>query len=295
MRKLQFNLNLQYLKEKKADLVPTLFTEHQFQLLEKKLTHKYLSPSEKNEFSRTISRKMKAIYALMGYQEEGILIYGENKMRKDRVDRGMKYLQRFSRKFKNKHVLISGSFLYSKDYNDIDVFVVSKYDKDDFKLGKFHINYLDEEVYHSLFFSSLQMLCLSNRRIRDTIVTEKITLDTFLSLYQELGNDLAGEFKGVDKTLREFLLQAAYIAKRDVPDSAELRHEVKSILRTKKPLELVKKMVVECILLGVEKETFSTIKKLIKSYQEIIQEYPQHENYYKQMIEPLQEVIALAG
>ena len=296
MRKLNYHLDMEHLQKIKQDIVPVLFTEHQFGLIEKKLQTHQLTASEKNEFSRTISRKMKAVYAIMDQQEKDVYAYGKQKMIPSRLILAKKYLQMFARKFKNKHVLISGSFLHSRIFNDIDIFIFSKYDKDDYKEGKFHINYLQEDAHHSLFFASLQKLCLSNRQIEEPLITEKADLDTFLSLYQELGNDLERHFSGVEKTLREFLLQAAYLMMKPLPDSAELRLEVKGILNTRKPLELIKKIVVETLLLGrKKKDTLHSVKELLASYREIIKEYPQHTAYYKEMTEPLNEVMALAG
>src|SRR3989338_1951370 len=296
MRQLNYHLDLKHLQKIKQDIVQVLFTEHQFGLIEKKLKKKSLTPSEKNEFSRTVSRKMKAVYAIMDHQGRDIYIYGKQKIIPSRLTLAKKYLQMFARKFKNKHVLISGSFLHSKIFNDIDVFIFSKYEKEDYKLGKFHINYLTKEAYQSLFFASMQKLCLSNQQIEEQLITEKVDLDTFLSLYQELGNDLERNFLGVEKTLRVFLLQAAYIMMKPLPDSAELRQEVKGILNTKKPLELIKKIVVGTALLGgKDKNTLHSIKELLGSYHEIMREYPQHTAYYKEMMEPLNEVMALAG
>src|SRR3989338_1065479 len=145
MRKLNYQLNLEHLQKIKQDIVPVLFTKHQFGLIEKKLKNRPITTSEKNEFSRTISRKMKAVYALMDQQERDIYVYGKQKVTPSRLTLSKKYLKIFTRKFKNKHVLISGSFLHSKIFNDIDVFIFSKYEKEDYKLGKFHINYLTKD------------------------------------------------------------------------------------------------------------------------------------------------------
>src|SRR3989338_1610806 len=106
MRKLNYHLDMEHLQKIKQDIVPVLFTEHQFGLIEKKLQTHQLTASEKNEFSRTISRKMKAVYAIMDQQEKDVYAYGKQKMIPSRLILAKKYLQMFARKFKNKHVLI---------------------------------------------------------------------------------------------------------------------------------------------------------------------------------------------
>lgn len=292
MRKLEYTINLNHFREIKNKIVPVIFTQHQFNLIEKKLTKKKMTASERNEFSRTVSKKMKAIHQIMGKKD--FFVYGENNIRKDRLKLALGYLKKFSRKFKNKQVLISGSFLYQKEYNDIDIFVVSKYEKEDYHIKNFHINYLTEDVYSSLFFASLKKLCLSNEKIKITEIREKIDLDIFISLYQELFNDLDRNFKGVKKTLREFLLQAAFISHSLLPDSLYLTQQVNLILKTKKPKEIIKKIFVNSVVLGTSpKKAIAVMKNIISSYQDIIKEYKQHKSYYLSLTEAFKEVISI--
>ncbi len=294
MRKLNYTINLKHFKEIKKHIVPILFTEHQFKLIEKKLTNKKMTPSEKNEFSRAISKKMNAINKIMEKEANNISIYGKEKIRKERKNYAIKYLKEFSKKFKNKHILISGSFLYKEKYNDIDVFVVSKYEKEDYKIKEFHINYLTEDVYNSLFFASIKKLCISNKKIESYSIKEKINIDTFISIYQELFNDLDRKFKGVKTTLREFLLQAKFIEKSPIPDSLELTQQIESILKLKKPKTIIKKLFVNSIIIGItSKKAIITMKHMINSYKDIIKEYKQHKTYYLDLLQPFNEVISI--
>ncbi len=294
MRKLNYSVDIAHLGRIKAQIVPTLFTNHQFNLIEKKFQNKKMTPSEKNEFSRTISAKMRAIHALM--EKEDIFIYGKEKIRKDRLQPARKYIRRFSRIFRNKHIFITGSFLYQEKYNDIDIFVISKYDKKDYQEGRFHINYLSEEVYGSLFFRSASKLCLSNKKIELHELKESLNQDTFISLYQELRNDLNTKFPGIKKTLREFILQAAYFSNLPLLASDELAGQIKAILRTKEPSKIIQKIFVQAMLFGFPyKRTIEDMKGMISSYKEILQEYPQHQKYYLDLIDGFQEVIVLAS
>ena len=296
MRRLLYSVNLKHFKEIKKSIVPVLFTEHQFNLIEKKMTNKKMSDSEKNEFSRAISRKMIAINKILEKENSNVSVYGTYKINKDRLKSAISYLKKFSRKFKDKHVFISGSFLYSDKYNDIDIFVVSKYEKEDFHLGKFHINYLTEDVYGSLFFASIKRLCISNKKMEEYNIKEKINLNTFISIYQELFNDIDRKFKGVRTTLREFLLQAAFIKKTSIPDSSELKQQIENILDINKPEEIIKKIFVESIVLGVKnKKAISAMKEMIDSYKDVIKEYKQHKDYYLDLIEPFREVIVIGN
>jgi hypothetical protein len=291
MRKLEFELDLEHFRKIKDEIVPTIFTEHQFDLIQKRFTNKILTDSEKNEFSRTISKKMKAIRYIENKEE--LFIYGGEKIRNDRLIVAKKYLKNLSRKFKNKHILISGSFLYNERYNDIDVFVISKYDKEDYNQDNLHINYLTEEVYSSLFFESLRKLCISNKELLFSETKEKANIDTFISLYQELFNDLKENPKLAKQTLREFLIQSSFIGKTPIPDSFELKTQVDSILKLKRPEELIKNIFVKSVVLSKEHNKIKAMKGMIDSYKDIMKEYKQHKSYYLGIIRGFEEVIAI--
>lgn len=254
-----------------------------------------MSTTEKNEFSRTVSRKMKAINILLEKETGSQFISGREKMKPERLARALHYLHRFSRKFKNKHVFLSGSFLYAENYHDIDMFVVSKYDKDDYRDGPVHINYLTEDVYHSLFFASISKLSVSNRKMGITEISEEVTVTTFISLYQELWNDLDQNHPGIRKTLRDFILQAAYLSKSSLPDSAELHQHIASILSLTHKKEMIQRLFVESLIMGVNKAAIPPMKEMISSYQGIMEEYPQHQHHYREIMKGFREVITLVS
>ena len=292
MRKLKYKIDLNHFKKIKNDIVPVLFTEHQFGLIEKRFGDKPLTSSEKNEFSRTISRKMNALNKIL--RKEDIFIYGKDKIRSSRLRLARTYLKRFSRKFRDKQVIITGSFLYSDKYNDIDIFVISKYEKQEYDEGKFHITYFTEDIYDSLFFKSLAKLCVSNKEIKDYSLKEKIDSDTLISLYQELCNDLHTGSKSVKITLREFLLQADFISGLPILDSFELKKQIDNILSLRNSLEVVKNIFTNAIVIGVErKKAVKAMKDMIDSYSGLLKEYKQHKKYYQNVMQAFEKVIAI--
>lgn len=294
MRKLTYSVDLEHFEQIKSEIVPSIFTEHQFNLIHRKFSGKVLTDSEKNEFSRTVSRKMNAIYKIINKETDGIFVYGKEKIILSRLKQASNYIKKFSRKFKNMHVIITGSFLCRESYNDIDIFVVSKYEKEDYRTGKFHINYLSEDIYGSLFFESVRKLCISNKEIKKQKLTEKMDIDTFISIYQELFNDVDKKFKGVGSTLREFLLQACFIGKMSAFDSLELKQKVDKILKTKNPKEIIKNIFVNSIVMGSEKrQSTAAMKRMISSYKELIGEYRQHKDYYLDLMSAFEKVIAI--
>ena len=292
--KLKLNFDMKKLKEIKKDIVPVLFTEHQFRLMEKKAANKKLTPSQKTEFSRAISKKMKAINMMLQKETDNTYIYGENRIIKTRLKKGITLLKRVSAEHKGKHIIVSGSFLHQKEYKDIDVFIITKYKKEDLKQERLHINYLQESVYNSAFFESIRKLCVSNRRIAPETLKENISSDTFISTYQELFNDLDTNSKGTISTLREFLIQSAHLSKASIPDSLELKEQTKAILQLKRPKEAVKKIFVNTIILSMKpKEAVLSMKQMINSYENIIKEYQQHKQYYLEIMGAFQEVLLI--
>ena len=236
---------------------------------------------------------MNAINKIMGRETGSVFVYGNENIKKDRLKPAICCLKRFCRKFKNKHIFITGSFLYKERYKDIDLFVVSKYDKEDYHDKEFHINYVDEEVYSSLFFASAKRLCVSNRKITEKEIKEKPDLDIFISLYQELFNEFDRKFKGVRSTLREFLIYAAFIAESPIPNSLELSRQSDKIMKSRQPKELIKKIFVQSIILGTEpKKAARAMKEMMSSYKDIMNEYKQHKKYYLDLIEAFKEVIS---
>src|SRR3989338_4681496 len=70
--------------------------------------------------------------------------------------------KKFKKIHKNKKIMISGSFLFSKKYNDIDLFIFTVYGKKDYIRGNVHVNFLPETALESLFFSSISQISVSN-------------------------------------------------------------------------------------------------------------------------------------
>ena len=295
MRKLSYSINLRHFKGIKKDIVPAIFTEHQFNLIEKKFTGKRMSQSEKNEFSRAISRKMNALHKIIQKDEPSIFVYGKGKMIKSRLELAKAYLKDFSRKFKGRHVIISGSFLHSKEHKDIDIFVISRYEKEDYKDGKFHINYLHEDAYGSLLFASLSRLCISNKPVSEYLIEEKVNVNTLISLFQELSNDIY--IKNIDMSkdiLRRFLVQSAYLSNNPIPDSLELKRLTDSIFSIRMPLNIISSILANTIVICCKRrKAISTAKEMILSYKSLSKQYPQHKEYYQDVIRGFEMVISI--
>ena len=101
--------------ENKSALVPSIFTEKQVALLEKYVKKQKLEPSEKTYIYSTINKKLNSLACL----QEEFYVNGANLI-PERVEEAKKILKGI-----NRPAFISGSFLFSEKYNDIDVFIIS--------------------------------------------------------------------------------------------------------------------------------------------------------------------------
>lgn len=284
MRTLSYSIDLDHFNDIKKEIVPILFTEHQFNLIIKRFTNKQLTLSEKNEFSRTISRKMKAINKIA--KKEDIITYGDI----IRERKGKKIIKELSRRFKNKHILLTGSFLYKKHYNDIDIFVISKYDKENYKEGDYHINYITSNS--GLFFQSISKICISNRRINSKL-TEKPNLDKYISLFQELSNDIISRRKDLKWMLKEFLLYSDFISGSGILGSKELTKKYVVITNKRNLFRIVRNIFVSSVSLGITSNILKKdMKKMKRLYENSAKDNKQHQDYYLNMADAFNEVIS---
>ncbi len=278
---------IKFLRE---EAVPYVFTSHQMDLIEKKAKGAYFQASEKVEFSRSISKKLR-ILSHFHHENNNLYVYGEEKTLAVRKKLAITYLKKFARRFRGKHIIIGGSFLYTTMFNDIDIFVVSKYEKEDHKEGKFHITFLKPSVYSSLLFASLAKLCVSNQKIELNQSSLSPNPDAFIALYQELCFDLDKHPHSVKSTLRDFLLHAALVSARPIPDSRELHKTINTILHADAKM-FTRYIFVQSILLHPNvQQTQKTMRDLINSYTDLALQYPAYVVHYNYMIDTLREVL----
>lgn len=295
MNKFIIPWNAGQLRDNRSLLVPSIFTERQFALLEKKLRQKSMTPTERAYFSRTIVKKIKAMRCL-GKEKESWFAYGEKEMLPERKKNAIKIFKQIERNHKNQKILIFGSFLYSKNYQDIDIFILSRYQKEDYRKGKLHFNYFSPEVENSLFFLSLSKICIANFNLDFLFVKEKIDLNLLVSKYQEVIKDCADKkFSWLKIDLRDFILFCYYAGSRIVLSSKELKQISESFAQKKRTAFLLKNLFVQTLLQGFDKKMlFPLSGRMIKYYQELKKEYKQPE-YYEFLIQSFKEVLTYAG
>ena len=243
MRKLENYLTLENLECAKPYLVPHIFSKNYFNILTAKLMNKKLTSNERYYYNHFIKKKLQGMVELFNLEFE---INGKEFIRKDRLEKAIKLLKKYSRKHKNKKLLITGSFLYNEEYNDIDIFVISKYDKEDYKEGKVHVNYLPEGVEKTLFFKSISSISIANFKSSQGI-EEDFKVEDILHYY-ELALLLIMQKDYYLPELRDLIIRLEYVSNNVALNSMQLKTITDKILKSKNPIEVINKYVVAKII-----------------------------------------------
>ncbi len=244
----------------KDKFIPNLFTYRQINILKKYLNKKKLTKTEKTYLYSTIKKKIDALTIL----KEEYYINGQ-KMIKQRMKKAKKILKDL-----NRDAFISGSFLYSRKYNDIDIYIISNKRKDYFK-GKKHFMFITEkDLAKPIFYSALQY-SVANFSIDDIKLlikrpgSDDLILDYEQAIVEILNND-------DQKMIRSLLFDYYMYVKRIVPDSFSVYKEFTRIkkMKQKKKINMINKMVKDLLLKLYSKrymyyELLSFLKQLRKS------------------------------
>ncbi|MFH1210136.1 MAG: hypothetical protein V1663_05095 [archaeon] len=282
-------LNLELIEQNESLLVGRIFTEMQLNILKKRLQNKSLDSNEKTYYYKFIKPKIRAMMAFFNISE--ININGKELIKENRLEEAIKIIHKLEQKHKGKKIILSGSFLFNKKYNDIDIFVFSKYDKEDYQKGKIHVTFLHESAIESLFFSSLCKISVSN--FNYTIKNNfDIELSNVLQTYELLINTILNK-EDYEKNLRDFILQTEYISKGVVLNPKQL-YDLQEKLSQKKIDILSNTFINSLILSYTTKQLNTKLKAQVKDYKKLLTEYTTAKNL-PVYIDTYSRVISLAN
>jgi len=282
-------LNLELIEKSEHLLVGRLFTQIQFSILKKKLQHTALNSNEKTYYYKFIKPKIKAMMTFLNINEMNV--NGRELIKEGRLKEAIKIIHKLEHKHKHKKILVSGSFLFNETYNDIDVFIFSKYNKEDYKKGKIHVTFLPKSALDSLFFSSLYQISLSN--FNNSPKNDfKVNLNDVLQSYELLINAMLNE-EDYERTLRDFILKTEYISKGVILNPRQL-HDIKEKFSDKKIAILSNTFINSLILSYTKRKLNTTLTTQITDYKNLLTEYKTAKNL-PIYIDTYSKVIALAN
>lgn len=214
--------------EQKTKFIPYLFTKRQITLLEKYITKKNLTNTEKVYLYSTISKKIEAL----GILREEFYVTGEEMVR-GRVTKAKELLNKLG----YEQAFVSGSFLYNQKYQDIDVYVVGRRRKQ-YHRDNLHLIFITEhDLCKPLFFSAM-LYSVANFQVEIKPIMERASLAEILLTYQMAINEILDNTD--QKTVRQLLFYYALIVKKKVISSYALFKEWKQIINLAKQEKILK-------------------------------------------------------
>jgi len=288
--KMENLITLEMIEQNQNILVKTIFTKLQLNILKKRIQKKTLNNNERTYYYKYIKPKLRAMLSFSGITE--VNINGKEHMIKERIPKAIKILSQLKKKHKNKKMLISGSFLFNKNYNDIDVFVFSKYSKEDYKKEKIHVNYLPESAINSLFFSSISKISISNFRYTPKS-NFTIKLENVIQNYEIL-IDFILRKKQYTQELRKFFLETEFISKDVILNPKQL-YQLKKKAKHKNIISLLSDTLINSLLYAFTRMKIkNNLKKYIDDYSELLKQY-KHAKNIEVYIKTYKEVLEVAA
>ena len=258
MGNLENYLTLENLEKARPYIVPHIFSQNYFNILKAKLRDKKLTENERYYYNHFIKKKIQGMVELFNLSFE---TNGKELIRKGRLKKAISFLKKYSRKHKNMKMLITGSFLYNKRYNDIDIFIISKYSKEDYRDGKIHINYLLADVEKTLFFKSIYAISVANFKSSKEI-EEEFKAEDILHYY-ELAVLLIMQKNDYLPELRDLITRAEYVSNKVVLNSMQLKTITDKIIKSNNSIELINRYIIIKI---INSYSLSVLKRVLKEF-----------------------------
>lgn len=240
--------------------VPFVFTKKQYFIIKKYLNKKSLNSNEKVYFYGSITKKLRALSLL----RQEYFVRGKN-MIFNRIEKSKKILSDIG-----GEAFVSGSFLHSKNYEDIDVFVISKKRKQFVKEGVHYVFITMKDLEKPIFASAMNY-CVSNFALPDIKVkTKRFGLENTLLAYQLSISELNEDgFKSLKNLIMEYYL----VVEGRVLDSFELSKKYDDIKKgdsIKKINALTKKLLLNAYS---KRYLYLESVNLSKKFAELIKKY----------------------
>ena len=119
-----------------------------------------LSNAEKKALYTSINKKIDALSSLIIKNDNEYYIQGSREIIEEKIEEAKRLIENYAENL-NK-VFIGGSFLFEKDYNDVDIFIIRKKGYKESWDGKYHIIQLSEGRLSEPIFQSASLISVSN-------------------------------------------------------------------------------------------------------------------------------------
>lgn len=281
--------------ENKAKFIPFLFTEKQVKLIEKHLQNmktekneekQNMTPTEKTILYSTIKKKVDALMLL----KEEFYIKGQD-MIPERVNKAKEILAKLKKEKSADKAFISGTFLFAKDYNDIDIYIISTKRKQFHKQADSSINkdaqdkelhfiHITEDDLRKPIFNSASQYCVANYFVETpAALIRRPTYNDMVMTYEGAINEALDNDD--QKTIRELLFYYELLINKNVLNAFLLYKKFASVkqLPIKEKIAYVNLMTKEILLREYSLTyIYNELVKFIRRLKLLAREYPKHRN-----------------
>ena len=141
-----------------------------------------------------------------------------------------------------KHCFITGSFLYKKNYKDVDIFVITRKKGElAIKNNKVKITIIDFNDLYSLFYHSVSKSCISKNILPNPAL--KVTITDYWQVINESIPTILNQKNKYHKSIRFLVLYTEYFKNGEVLDTFQLDKKINQFKDYKEILEYIKKEV----------------------------------------------------
>jgi hypothetical protein len=250
--------------ENKKLFVPSLFTSKQVNILHKYNHKETLNNTEKAYLYSTIKRKIDALNTL----KEEFYICGED-MIPERVEQAKKILN----ELKPKKAFISGSFLYKKEYNDIDIFILNNRRKS-YRQDKKHFTFISEKDLSLPLFVSAAKYSVGTLPPIQKIEIKRQPINSLIFTYQWIINQVLEDED--QKELRDLVFQYFIQVNKTILNARSIDLQVQNIkeLSKEQRIKEINRLTKEILINSYSaKYLYLALFKFIKSIKEMSKEY----------------------
>ncbi len=199
-----------------------------------------------------------------------MIIYNPND--KDIIKERIKEAENILNQIPARYCFISGSFLYKQNYQDIDVFVITRSKKNiSVQNKKVKITILDFNDLYSLFYHSISKSCIAKNIL--PMKALKVTLSDYWSVINEAIPTLLNEKDKYHKNVRSLILYSEYFSKNQILDTFELNQRVNSSKNYQEIIKFIQKEVPGIIIKNAKQSYIKRFFYTQAGYYKELQEY----------------------
>ena len=174
---------LKIVLEHEKDFEPLIFTKNQLKVMKKRKEGRQLSNAEKKALYTSIKKKMEALSILKEGEGRKLYITGHENIIESRLEEAEKLVREYGVKYGK--AFIAGSFLFSKNYNDIDIFIIKEKGYKEKWEGHHHLVFVSEKRLEKPIFQSAAKISISTFPIPSKLTKKKPKLSEVMSTYHE--------------------------------------------------------------------------------------------------------------